>query len=330
MNMCKLSIIVPVYGVENYLEKCLDSIYPQLTDECEIILVDDGSPDKCPAICDAYKEKYPHCTRVIHQENMGLGGARNSGIKIAKGEFFFFVDSDDTITPNAIEVIFESLEKYNCDITVFPLNITAEDDSIISVQKDAFECSKVYSPGESTFVITGSPVACNKIMRASLFEKTKVEFPSRVWYEDIRTTPKLIAMADSIVYTEEPLYNYLRREGSIMNSAKLDRNSEIMDAMDDLLTYFKENNIIDKYRSELEYLIIDHVLVSATVRLIRSGAVKHPLVKKFREYTKSNCPSLKSGNSYVNTDMPKNRRLIFKLIKAKMYFAVRLIFKVKG
>jgi len=329
--MCKLSIIVPVYGVEAYLEKCLDSIYPQLTDECEVILVDDGSPDKCPEICDAYKEKYPHCTRVIHQENMGLGGARNSGIKVANGEFLFFIDSDDTITPNAISVIFAALEKYNCDITVFPLHIIAEDGSLIADLQDQFECHKVFDPKENTNVITGTPVAWNKITRASLFEKTGVEFPSRVWYEDIRTTPKLIAMANSIVYTDEPLYNYLRREGSIMNSAKLDRNSEIMDAMDDLLEYFTEKGLVEKYSAELEYLIIDHVLVSATVRLLKSGANKHPLIKEFYDYTKKKCaPLKKKSNPYIKTEMPQKRRLIYKLLKAKMYFAVRLIFKVKG
>ena len=163
--MYKLSIIVPVYGVEEYLPACLDSIYSQITSDCQVILVDDGSPDRCPHICEEYKSRYPQYTVVIHQENTGLGGARNPGISAAEGEYLMFVDSDDTITSDAISTITEALDKYKADVTVFPLNSTAEDGSIISVHTDTFEKNKLLSTKDSSAFITGNPVACNKVIK---------------------------------------------------------------------------------------------------------------------------------------------------------------------
>ena len=329
--MYKLSIIVPVYGVEEYLPACLDSIYSQITSDCQVILVDDGSPDRCPHICEEYKSRYPQYTVVIHQENTGLGGARNTGISVAEGEYLMFVDSDDTITSDAISTITEALDKYKADVTVFPLNSTAEDGSIISVHTDTFEKNKLLSTKDSSAFITGNPVACNKVIKKSVFLENGIEFPSRVWYEDIRTTPKLIASANTVVYLEKPLYNYLRREGSIMNSSKLDRNIEIVWALDDLKEWFLEKGLFSIYEKEIEYLMLDHVYISATVRILRADSKKHPLIGTFREYAEKNCPAFKGGeNHYMSDVLPKNRKIIYKLLKKKHYFAVKLIFKIKG
>ncbi|MBQ3527633.1 MAG: glycosyltransferase [Clostridia bacterium] len=329
--MYKLSIIIPVYGVEEYLPKCLDSVYSQATSDCQIILVDDGSPDNCGNICEEYRARYPEHTTVIHQKNAGLGGARNTGINACDGEFLMFIDSDDTITSDAISTVLYGIEKYNADITVFPLKSIDEDGSLISVHTDVFEQNKVLYPQSSPELITGNPVAWNKIVRKSIFVDNGIEFPSRVWYEDIRTTPKLIACADTIVYLEKPLYNYLRREGSIMNSAKLDRNIEIVHALDDLKDWFLAKGLFSTYEKELEYLMLDHVFVSATVRILRADSKKHPLVSTFREYAEKNCPYFSGGeNHYMSSVLPKNRRIIYKLLKKKLYFAVKLIFKIKG
>ena len=329
--MHKLSIIIPVYGVEDYLPGCLDSVYSQITSQCQVILVDDGSPDRCGDICEEYKAKYPDCTMVIHQENAGLGGARNTGTNAADGEYLMFIDSDDTITSDAISTILEAIEKYGADITVFPLKSIAEDGSLIAVHTDPFEQNKLLKVKDNPCLITGNPVAWNKIVRRSVFVESGVEFPSRVWYEDIRTTPKLIASADTIVYLEKPLYNYLRREGSIMNSAKLDRNIEIVWALDDLKEWFSKKGLLSTYEKELEYLMLDHVFISATVRILRADSKNHPLIKTLREYAEKNCPAFKSGdNHYMINVIPKNRKIIYKLLKSKLYFAVKLIFKIKG
>lgn len=326
--MYKLSFIIPIYGVEAYLATCLDALYPQLTPECQVILVDDESPDRCGRICEEYRERYPECTTVIHQKNMGLGGARNTGIQAANGEYLFFIDSDDTITDGAVDCLLKAIEKYSADVFVFPFLSVDEEGNVLGTFKDSAPCNTVLNTKDTKSILTGYPNAWNKVYRASLFSSTGILFPSKVWYEDIRTTPKLLTKADSVVYLEEPLYNYLLREGSIMNSSKIDRNIEIIEALDDVITWFKADGSYDEYRNEIDYLLIDHVFVAATVRVLRSVGKKHPLIKKLRDYTLENCKDTKA-NPYLAT-MPKNRKLIYKLLLSKLYSAVMLIFKIKG
>lgn len=328
--MYKLSIVVPIYGVEDYLCKCLDSIYSQITDECQVLLVDDQSPDRCGEICEEYKAKYPN-TVVIHQENMGLGGARNSGIKVAEGEYLYFIDSDDYIPMGAVKTVLDAIEKYGADVMVFPMQGVDENGAPIHLFKDSLPCGVTLKVSENKNAIIGHPNACGKITKTSLFNENDIYFPSKVWYEDIRTMPKIMAKTSSVVYLDTPIYYYLQRDGSIMNNAKVDRNTEIIDAMEDLEAWFKNEGLYEQYKSELDYLTIDHVFVSATVRILRSVGASHPLVKKFREYTfgKIAGGSL-SANRYVTSGMPRNRKIILTLLKAKMYFAVKLIFKIKG
>lgn len=326
--MYKISFVIPVYGVEDYLPTCLDSLYPQLTADCQVVLVDDASPDKCGEICEEYREKYPEYTTVIHQENMGLGGARNTGIKASDAEYLFFLDSDDTVPEGCVEYLLNAIKKHSADVFVFPFTSVSEDGQILGTFKDAPQCDVIHNTKDNKAILTGSPNACNKLFRAELFRKTEIEFPSKVWYEDIRTVTKLLTKADSIVYLEKPLYNYLVRGGSIMNNAKIDRNVEIIDAFDNIIDWFKQDGSYDTYRDELDYLVIDHVLVSATVRVLRAAGSSHPLIKQLRSYTFANCKAVKN-NPYLAT-MPRNRKLVYKLLLAKLYFAVSLIFKIKG
>lgn len=328
--MYKLSIIVPIYGVEKYLNKCLDSVYSQITDECQVILVDDASPDRCGQICDEYKERYPAVTTVIHQENMGLGGARNSGMSISEGEYLYFIDSDDYIPEGAVNTILSAIEKFDSDVFIFPFRLVDEAGNDLGVCRDNMPTLTPLKTNENKNIITGYPNAWNKVAKACLYKDNGITFPSRVWYEDIRTTPKVLSKAESVVYLEKDMYNYLQREGSIMNNAKVERNSEILEAFEDLICWFKNEGIYEDYRTQIDYLLIDHVFVSATVRVLRSAGSSHPLVAKQREFTFANIKeNAMKENACVATVMPKNHRIVMRLLKAKMYFVVKLIFKIK-
>ncbi len=329
--MYKLSIIIPIYGVENYLKKCLDSVYCQITPECQVILVDDESPDRCGEICDEYKERFPECTVVIHQKNLGLGGARNSGINAATGEYLFFIDSDDYIAKDAVATLLKAIADYSADVYIFPLQTVDESYRNLEIYKDNEPCFTPLNICQNKQILIGYPNACGKVAKANLYRDNGIFFPSKVWYEDIRTVPKMITKTQSIVYLDKPLYFYLQRDGSIMNNAKVDRNSEMIDALEDLICWFKKEGIYEEYREELDFLLIDHVFVSATVRVLRSAGSSHPLVKTIRSYTLENiAEGAFNNNKYVAFSMPKNRKLIMKLLKAKMYSAVKLIFKIKG
>lgn len=323
--MYKLSIVIPVYKVEDYLCGCLDSVYSQAGGECQVILIDDGSPDNCGKICDEYAEKYPEITTVIHQENMGNGVAKNRGIECAEGEYIFFIDSDDSIEPNAVATLFEAIDKFGADVILFGSKSVTETGEVLSYSYDPYPANSLLEISQNKSLFLTSPSPWNRITKTSLFRDNGILFASGVWYEDIRTTVKVLGMAKTAVYLDKSLYNYLRRSGSIMNNKNVERNREIIDAMDDLLEFFKSRGIYEKFRDELEYIIIDHVLVSATVRVLRTAPPSHPLVDEFRRYTMENCRTV-TENPYVEI-MPKNRKVILILLLRKLYLPVMAIFR---
>ena len=326
--MYTLSIVIPAYNVEKYFPACLDSVYTDLPDGCQVVLVDDGSPDRCGEICDEYCRRYPGITKVVHQENKGIGGARNAGMDAADGEYMLFVDSDDSLEPGALNVGMDAIKTYGADMISFPARCVAGDGTLLGIERESFECGKVLDPHTDKALITSIPALWNKAFRLRPLREANVRFATHIWYEDMRVVPKFISLCRSAVFLDKPLYNYMKREGSIMNNDRANRNSEIIDACVDLCDWFRERGIYEEYRTELEYLIIYHVYLTATVRLIRQAGTKHALIAKFREYTKQNCGDI-FKNPYI-AKLPAKRRLILRLIDMKMYGAVKLLFKVKG
>lgn len=141
----KLSYIVPVYKVEKYLEECIESILSQSMDDYEIILVDDGSPDACPEICDRYAEKYPEKIRVVHKKNGGLASARNAGLKVAKGDYIFFLDSDDYLASDRVKELYEKAVEFDADVlqtSYFSLN---EENGEKNFAKTSFKTQKLHT-----------------------------------------------------------------------------------------------------------------------------------------------------------------------------------------
>ena len=190
--MEKISIIVPIYNVEKYLEKCIKSILSQTYKNLEIILVDDGSPDKCGMICDKYKEIDDRII-VIHQENKGLSGARNTGLKNANGKYVCFIDSDDYINEHMIETLYENLIKTGSDISICDFFQVKENENIkIKKIENAVkimnkqECLKKLLYHKYKLDI----VTWNKLYKQELFNN--IEFPEGKIYEDFATIPFLI------------------------------------------------------------------------------------------------------------------------------------------
>ena len=324
--MYRLSIIIPVYNVEKYLPACLESVDRAARGRCEILIVDDGSTDSSGALCDDFARGRAD-VKVIHQENAGLGGARNTGIEAASGEYLFFPDSDDTVTEDSVDTILEYIDRYEPDMIRFCLRCTDENGKLIYETGSDFPKGTVFDPSSDRFILTQSPSACDKVMRASLFKETGIRFPSRVWYEDLRTVPKLMARCHSVVYCHKILYNYLSRSGSIMNSSKVDRNIEIIDAIEDLRNWFRLSGLFEKFADELEFLTVSHILIDGCVRVIRQGGSSHPLVRKLRSYALEKCPDM-AKNRYCR-EMSGHRKALFRLLKAGTVRTVGLILKMK-
>ena len=324
--MPKASVIVPVYKVEEYLEKCVQSILAQTERDFELILVDDGSPDRCGALCDSLAQTDPRI-RVIHQENQGLGGARNTGIREARGDWLLLVDSDDWIEPKILEKAMEAGLREEADLVMFAFRTVDEQGRELGVFREDMPKERGIGLQEHKEALLTAPCAWNKLYRRGFFQGTGLAYPPRVWYEDLRTTPKLMAKAGRMVFLDEVGYNYLQRQGSIMNSANLERNREILDAFDDLLPWFRKEGLFEAYRRELEYLAVFHVYLTAGVRVALADR-KSPLLRELAAYVEERFPGWRQ-----NPYLPKlggKRRLLVSLLQKKWYWAVSLLFKLKG
>lgn len=215
-----ITVVVPIYRVEKYLVKCIDSIIEQSYKNIELILVDDGSPDKCPQICDEYKNKDSRI-KVIHKQNGGLSDARNEGLKIATGEWITFIDSDDYVGINFLEKLYSSATSVGADISICDYQAVSDDTGIEKEETnievfDNVKClEEMYHPQKHGMEF----VAWGKLYRTALFKKNKIEYPVGKIHEDTFTTYKLIYAAPKIVFCNASEYFYRQREASIMTSS---------------------------------------------------------------------------------------------------------------
>lgn len=220
MNSNLVSVIVPVYKVEQYLNRCVSSIIKQSYANLEIILVDDGSPDKCPQLCDEWALQDSR-VKVLHKKNGGLSDARNAGLKKASGNYICFVDSDDYVSTKFVETLYELIHLYNTDMSAVSLKevFSMEQENIISscVESIVFEgegaLKELFS--NNTF----ANYAWNKMYKRELFDN--IEFPVGKKMEDLGTTYKLLMKAKKIAFSKEQLYYYYQREDSILHRVDL-------------------------------------------------------------------------------------------------------------
>ena len=223
-----LSIIVPVYKVENYLPKCIDSILAQTFTDFELILVDDGSPDDCPALCDATAEKDAR-VRVIHQKNGGLSAARNAGLDAARGAWIGFVDSDDYIEPEMYEVLYQAVQSTGADLALCDY---AEVDEAgkpcppmhVSLSEGELTGQKLLKRASGLMV----QLAWNKLYRRAIF--TQLRYPEGKLNEDLFLIPEVCLQIQKAVVVPKALYYYVQRGGSIMNESKTLRHYDAAEA----------------------------------------------------------------------------------------------------
>ncbi len=245
-----VSVIVPIYKVEAYLEKCIKSIQNQTYTDLEIILVDDGSPDRCGAICDRYAEEDARI-KVIHKENGGLSDARNKGLDIAAGEYILFVDSDDYIHPQMVEMLLEQLQTTDADIAVCRFKQVQENEEVrfedfisgrtegTSVKElEVFEGQAIVENLQYKNLLT--VVAWNKLYKAELFEKLR--YPKGRIHEDEFLIHHILHLCKKTVYIETELYYYLQRTGSIMGEIKFEGVRDGWIAYEERLAFLQKCN----------------------------------------------------------------------------------------
>ncbi len=237
----KISIIVPVFNVEKYLAKCIKSILNQIFTDFELILINDGSVDNSGEICDEFA-KYDSRIKVIHTKNKGQSSARNLGLKIAKGDYVGFVDSDDWIEPEMYKQLYETCFQKSSDISIIGIREVNEDGSKL----------REYIPRKVTLSeILKRAYPCNKIIKRELFINNNLYFIEGKYYEDVELIPKLFIKSQKVSVISEIAYNYLKRNESTTGR----RDEKILDnlwAYIQIKNYLIEEKLYANYKIDFE------------------------------------------------------------------------------
>lgn len=228
----RIGIIVPIYKVEKYLCRCLDSIVNQSYSNLEIILVNDGSPDNCHEICENYKRNDKRI-KVIHQKNMGLSAARNTGLKELQSSFLVFIDSDDYIELDMIEELYKLMKETKSDIVCCGHKQIFDSGNIEELKGNTQITTYSKKEALSKFLFTNviDVVSWNKLYKRELF--TDIKYPVGKLYEDHFTTYKIIDRAEKITYTSKVLYNYCKRSTSIGGNEYNPKTMQLKEALDE-------------------------------------------------------------------------------------------------
>lgn len=259
--MKKISVIVPVYNVEKYLGKCLDSLVCQTLEEIEIIVINDASPDKSDIIMEQYHTKYPDKIKCIYlEENLSQGGARNKGIQASEGEYITFVDSDDFVDINMCEILYKKAKETDSDIVFCDIYRVFEETN------EKRQSSLVYKQqmGETTrkkreqlFMSESYPVA--KIIRKSIITDNGLWFPEHMKYEDRATVNLYYAYVKKCAYVRKPLYYYVFHKDST-TTKNGNQNIEYLDASRLLFKRMKEHGIYGQYHDAADMVLIKGML----------------------------------------------------------------------
>lgn len=243
--MPKISVIVPVYNVEPYLSRCIDSVLNQTFSDFELILIDDGSPDKCPKICDMYAVK-DNRIHVIHQKNGGLSAARNAGIdwvfKNSDSEFLTFIDSDDWVCEQYLEFLYSTHLKTGLNVVIggYERVSGSAAETEFELNEEVCDTERFYSNHR-----INSITAWGKLAKKTLY--SDVRFPVGKLHEDEFTTYKILFMNEQVAYIKEPLYKYFFAENSIMNSEWTPKRLVVFQAFEEQLLYFRKHGYKKAY-----------------------------------------------------------------------------------
>ncbi len=258
--MPALSIIVPVYNAEAYFARCVDSILAQTMKDFELILVDDGSPDRCGVMCDAYAEQDQRI-KVIHQANAGQAVARNRALDIAQGEYFAFVDSDDYIHPQMLEILLTNARKHHAKISVGCCQTV---NSLITLSSIQYSEARQFSGPEFLrhCLLNGVDkkpwILCDKIFHRSCFQS--IRMPEGRIYEDNSVVYRLLYEAEVVADCDDILYFYYQNESSTVNQTFKLKHLDWLKVLEEMIPYFEEKQdqiLVDKLNKSYLYALTD-------------------------------------------------------------------------
>lgn len=289
-----ISVIVPIYNVEKYLNKCVDSIINQTYKNLEIILVDDGSPDKCPELCDIYAQKDKRI-KVVHKENGGLSDARNAGMAVASGEYVSFIDSDDYIELNMLSDLYDCIVKDNSDVAACGVNWV--DESCKVIRKDCVEQHCVLSNVEAMKELLHDNIikqyVWNKLYKMSIIKD--IPFEKGRYNEDVFWSYQMVGNANQISISPNVCYNYLQRSNSIMGVGYSAKRLDALDAYAERCEYIKEK-YPDLYNLAL-YTYVGSCMyhLQCALQVNADKSIKDNIIDRIPAYKNGNIFEIVSG-----------------------------------
>lgn len=280
-----ISIIIPAYNSEQYIEKCLDSVINQTYHNIEIIIVNDCSKDNVEKIIIKYKEKDPRIIYLKNEVNMGVGPTRNRGIDIAKGKYLYFLDSDDYILPNCIEELYSAIS-----------------------DKDSFSCTTIgyknidgqivtFSRSKEELMLLEYPSVCIRLFNKKIIDEINLRFSNLRIGEDLEFVFKLLIYNNNVSFIDKPLFTYVIHKGSSIrtyNKCQID----VLKVLDNIESYAKSRNCYEKFYDIIEYVSVSHILVGAVKRIRSFINYDEEDIQKCIEVVNSKYPNWKL-NKYV-------------------------------
>jgi len=316
--MKKISVIIPVYNVEKYLKRCLDSLLNQKYKNVELIVVNDGSPDNSQKIIDEYAKKDSRVVSII-KENGGQASARNLGLTKATGDYISFIDSDDYVEKD----IYSSLKSYmekDYDIVIFDYNIVFKD----SIKKEE-SCTCVDSDNVTVkeYLLCGGVSPWNKIYKRDYLEKCEFKFPEGIIYEDYAAIPTLGKFNPKTAYVNKYLVDYVQSDESTMRTAEYkDKYENLFPATE----YLYEQTKDFKEQEEVEYLICRHNLYHGALNFYKYGKLEQ--IDRISDSMREKFPKWRK-NKYFKK-LPLREKTLMTLFYYKKYGIIRFIQKIKG
>lgn len=313
-----ISVVVPVYNAEKYLVKCLDSIINQTYKNIEIILVNDGSSDGSLKIINSYKKKYQDKIVVINKKNEGQGVARNEGIKISKGEYLTFVDSDDYIDKNMIFDMLNMAINLNADI-VYTNSMYEDIDNNIIEKKNELNADVV-----KNYILTQSG-PCSKLVKKNLIVENNLYFPKLRAYEDIAIVPVWALYTKKIVMLDKCYYFYLIHNGSTMKQINFNEKMyDITDAINNVYSNYSKKKLLKTYNSEIEWLYICHLLHAASLRFLKFNNYKNN-INKINVTMNEKYPKWRQNKYYKKCNI--KFKIVCNLVSKEQYFILKKILR---
>lgn len=326
MNMPKVSIIVAIYNIEEYLNRCLGSLKDQTFADFEVLCVNDGSKDGSGNIIDKFvleDKRFKH----LLKENGGLSDARNYGLQYAQGDYILFIDGDDYIESNLVEIVYNRMINEDLDLCIFDFY----QNFILTGNKEIihnhFDENKVYNlNSDKELLCYVNNCAWNKMYKKELFLKNSILYPKGYIQEDLGTTPKILYVAKRIGFVNMPLYNYIVDRPNNITTERSERIYHVFDMCSSFIDYYKEKRVFDDYYEECKYL--------ATINIMQSlKKLPYFTDKKFVdgfinaafEYLKKNFPDIPKCK--YNLCRYKSDYIYLRKVLLKTYIGYKRLFK---